>query len=193
MHTKSQPFGFTLIELLMSLSLLISICLMIGTPLLMHIRQTQGIHEVEQVAQQFIWDAHYARQLALLRQEKISLIPRINNQWQSGWQIVSNPRFNFLDEERNPPIRTRFLPKYVLVSNTLSGNQFEDMSLQYASEKRRHLTFSETGHALMHRGGFVANRIAFIHTLAPDISRHVVMGAGGRLRLCSPQSNKNTC
>ena len=169
---------------------------------------TQATQLVTKHANEFIFDAHLAREFAIQRKYKVSLYPLCGNDWLSGWQIRVNPDFDFLDtSDQNPPLLVRRLDNSIQHRLLLSGAQFADMSLQSNQENcsnhlrtsqtrqstKKHITFNEGGFAQMHRGGMFANRLILTHSSFPSISRHIILGAGGRLRVCNPLNFQNKC
>ncbi|MFM8152167.1 MAG: hypothetical protein ACKN8Y_02235, partial [Polynucleobacter victoriensis] len=70
------------------------------------------------------------------------------------------------------------------------SQQFTDMS---APKKARHISFLHGEPALLHNGGFVANRIIWQHKSYPELMRHVILGPGGRWRICDPGKDSQKC
>lgn len=89
----------------------------------------------------------------------------------------------------------------------VSGSQFADISFPNFSyprcdnphipnethEKMRHISFNALGAAQTKNGSFVANRIIFWSKLYPNIEYQLIMGDGGKLRLCKPEAINPNC
>mgnify|MGYP003335882646 FL=1 len=80
----------------------------------------------------------------------------------------------------------------VQVANHLlkDSQQFTDMS---APNKARHISFHNGQPALLNNGGFVANRIIWQHKSHSALMRHVILGPGGRWRICDPSKDYQKC
>ena len=70
------------------------------------------------------------------------------------------------------------------------SQQFTDMS---APNKARHISFEAGKAALLNNGGFVANRIIWQHSAYSDMQRHLILGPGGRWRVCDPSKDHQKC
>ena len=185
--------GFTLIEVLICLSILAAMSA-IGAHLYgQQIAQSQ----LDEVSHAFIQDAHLARQLSREMNGTVTLKPLGQSEfrdWSYGWEIVQGA---FSSEE---PLQT--LKQYPLQSGHLKGRiqvaheslkdsqQFTDMS---APHKARHISFESGKAALLNNGGFVANRIIWQHSAYSDMQRHLILGPGGRWRICDPKKDHQKC
>lgn len=148
------------------------------------------------VVHAFIQDAQLSRQYSRSKNIEITMRPIQMNDWGEGWQIQEN-----YFSSSHPGISTS-LKIYSLRSNQLKGlihipedllkpsQQFTDMS---APHKARHLSFKNGQMALLKNGGFVANRIIWQHTQYPDLTRHIILGPGGRWRTCNPKEDNQVC
>ena len=185
--------GFTLIEVLISLSMLAAM-----SSIAAHLYGQQIAHsQLNEVSHAFIQDAHLARQLSRQMDKTITLKPLGHSEfrdWSHGWEIVQGA---FSSEE---PLQT--LKQYPLESGHLQGRiqvaheslkesqQFTDMS---APNKARHISFESGKAALLNNGGFVANRIIWQHSAYSDMQRHLILGPGGRWRVCDPSKDHQKC
>lgn len=185
--------GFTLIEVLISLSMLAAMSVIAA-----HLYSQQIAHsQLGEVSHAFIQDAHLARQLSRQMNKTITLKPLGHSEfrdWSHGWEIVQGA---FSSEE---PLQT--LKQYPLQSGHLKGRiqvaheslkdsqQFTDMS---APNKARHISFESGKAAVLKNGGFVANRIIWQHSGYLDLQRHLILGPGGRWRICDPKKDHQKC
>lgn len=212
--------GFTLIEMMTVVTLASMILLSAGSSLNPFVKRSLAQLQLQATTRQFIQDAHYARQQAIQRKSFVSLMPVCGNHWDTGWIVIENAEFiasmNVADElldrvllERNPLSSETTQLEHGL----RKGNQFEDMSLKNGSidcppsvassintsspfsnetsRKAKHLSFNPAGSAQMKHGGMVANRLVFQSRDFPEMEHHVLMGAGGRLRVCQVTQSKD--
>lgn len=153
----------------------------------------QQLNEVTHV---FIQDAQLARQLSRQLNVKISLKPLNENDhqnWSKGWAVIRHIETSTkVTSLKTYSLNQGHLNGQVQVANHLlkDSQQFTDMS---APKKSRHITFSGGEPALLHNGGFVANRIIWQHKSYPELIRHVILGPGGRWRICDPEKDSQKC
>jgi type IV fimbrial biogenesis protein FimT len=156
---------------------------------------TQGFHhqiaiyQLDNLAFGFVQDAQLARQMSQQRRETVSMKPLSTvpfASWTAGWEIKTHSIVN-----------TSLVKSYInttpieVAEHLLNPTQqFADMS---APGKARHISFTDGGPALLHNGGFVANRIIWQHSRYPALIRHIILGPGGRWRICNPVEDKNDC
>jgi type IV fimbrial biogenesis protein FimT len=188
-----NKMGFTLIEVLISLSMLAAM-----SSIAAHLYSQQiARSQLNEVSHAFVQDAHLARQLSRQMDKTITLKPLGHSEfrdWSYGWEIVQGV---FSSEE---PLKT--LKQYPLQTGHLKGRiqvaheslkesqQFTDMS---APNKARHISFESGKAALLNNGGFVANRIIWQHSAYSDMQRHLILGPGGRWRVCDPSKDHQKC
>jgi type IV fimbrial biogenesis protein FimT len=193
MTVISKKMGFTLIEMLICLAMLAAM-----SAIAAHLYGQQiALSQIDEVSHAFIQDAHLARQLSRQMNKTITLKPLGHSEfrdWSYGWTIVQGA---FSSEE--PP---QTLKQYPLQSGHLKGRiqvaheslkesqQFTDMS---APNKARHISFESGKAALLNNGGFVANRIIWQHSAYSDMQRHLILGPGGRWRICDPSKDHQKC
>jgi type IV fimbrial biogenesis protein FimT len=193
MSAIQNKMGFTLIEILISISMLAAM-----SAIAAHLYSQQIAHsQMDEVSHAFIQDAHLARQLSRQMDKAVTLKPLGHSEfrdWSYGWEIVQGV---FSSEE---PLKT--LKQYPLQRGHLKGRiqvaheslkdsqQFTDMS---APNKARHISFESGKAALLNNGGFVANRIIWQHAAYSDMQRHLILGPGGRWRICDPSKDHQKC
>jgi type IV fimbrial biogenesis protein FimT len=193
MTATQTKMGFTLLEVLISLSMLAAMSAIAAHLYSQQIARSQ----LNEVSHAFIQDAHLARQLSRQMDKTITLKPLGHSEfrdWSHGWEIVQG---EFSSEE---PLKT--LKHYPLQRGHLKGRiqvaheslkesqQFTDMS---APNKARHISFESGKAALLNNGGFLANRIIWQHSAYSDMQRHLILGPGGRWRICDPSKDHQKC
>jgi type IV fimbrial biogenesis protein FimT len=191
-HGKSCD-GFSLLEILICVALL-------G---LLSIFATQGFnqqianHQLDHLALSFVQDAQLARQMSQQRRQTVSMKPLAKgyrSNWTAGWEIKTHSIANTI---ANTIENTSLVKSYInttpieVAEHLLNpSQQFADMS---APGKERHISFTDGAPALLHNGGFVANRIIWQHSQYPELIRHIILGPGGRWRICNPVEDKKDC
>jgi len=210
MNTKNTH-GFTLIELMMVISLIAILMLFSGQFFINQLKQYSAAAIVKATALGFIQDVQLAKILATSIQKPVTITPRCFNSWDTGWRVFVNPNMQFDSKQDNILVRfalkevTTIPPKGI---KQPSGNQFSDVSLKYlfsqcqfaitaspiqADSQTKHLSFNPLGAAQTKNGGFVANRLVFWSKEYSQVTYQVILGAGGRLRLCQPSKMNSQC
>ena len=210
MNTQKKH-GFTLIELMMVVCLIATLMLFSGQFFMSQFKQYSAAAIVKATALGFIQDAHLAKILATSIQKSVTIAPRCFNSWDTGWRIFVNPNMHF--DSKQDDILVRFALKEVTTITPKgikppSGNQFSDVSLKYPFSQckfdlttspihtdlqTKHLSFNPLGAAQTKNGGFVANRLVFWSKEYSRVTYQVILGAGGRLRLCQPSKINPQC
>ena len=70
----------------------------------------------------------------------------------------------------------------------LGGKQFSG-----PNSDQRGILFNAAGAAKTAQGGFVANRLVLGHLKDQGLERHVILGSGGRWRICDPHQDAKSC
>jgi type IV fimbrial biogenesis protein FimT len=70
----------------------------------------------------------------------------------------------------------------------LGGKQFSG-----PNSDQRGILFNAAGAAKTAQGGFVANRLVLGHLKDQGLERHVILGSGGRWRICDPHQDVKSC
>jgi type IV fimbrial biogenesis protein FimT len=168
----------------MAVMLIIAIAATVTMPLL---QEQIAIREIESVARKFIGHAHFARQQALHHGESVVLKPLLDGKWGSGWVISSGclSKFNkpdcvrkvWLSQGRIDPIFFRSGGRYFIDPHTGKAG----------------ILFNAAGAAKTAQGGFVANRLVLGHQRFPGLERQLILGSGGRWRICDPARDAKRC
>ncbi|WP_353432600.1 GspH/FimT family pseudopilin [Polynucleobacter sp. MWH-UH23A] len=181
MHQSES--GASLVEL-MAVMLIIAIAATVTMPLL---QQQIATREIESVARRWIAHAQFARQHALHLGESIRLEPMLDGKWDSGWLIKSGCLSKFskpdcvskvwLSQGRVDPIFFRGGGRYFMDPHT----------------GKTGILFNAAGAAKTAQGGFVANRLVLGHQRYPGLERQLILGSGGRWRICDPARDTKRC
>lgn len=185
--------GFTLIEVLVCLAMMAAM-----SGIAAHLLGQQiALLQLDEVSHAFIQDAQLARQLSRQTNQTVTLKPLGHSEfrdWSYGWEITQDV---FSSEEafktlKQYPLHGGHLKGRIQVAqNSLKDSQqFTDMS---APHKARHLSFESGNIAVLHNGGFVANRIIWQHRQYPHLQMHIILGPGGRWRSCNPNRDHQKC
>ena len=175
--------GFSLLEL-MAVVLLIAMVAMMTMPLL---QEQIAAREIETIARRFIAHAHFARQQALHLGQPVRLVPISGDQWEMGWVVKSGciGRSAKPDCIDKPWLsQARIDPIYFKGG----GKQFID-----PNSGKKGILFNAAGAAKTAHGGFVANRLILGHSRAPNLERQMILGSGGRWRICDPLRDAKRC
>jgi len=175
--------GYSLLEL-MAVVLIIAIMATITMPLL----STQmASREIDFIARRFIADAQFARAQALFLGSSVRIAPNSTNHWGDGWLVQSEcafPKNSPNCIERNWISQGSIAPIYFKGG----GKQFID-----PHSARRGISFNAAGAAKSAQGGFVANRLILGHERDPQLERQLILGSGGRWRICDPSRDAKAC
>jgi type IV fimbrial biogenesis protein FimT len=143
--------------------------------------------EIDTIARRFIAHAHFARNQALHLGASVLISPRKENQWESGWLVrgacISKAKQteciskNWFSQEDIHPIYFKG-----------GGKGFSDPHSQ-----QKGILFNAAGAAKTGQGGFVANRLILGHLKMPHLERQLIMGSGGRWRICDPSTDSRSC
>jgi len=159
----------------MVVTLIIAIMSSISIPL---IQESLATRQLESTSRSFIEQAHFARQQALFLGESVQIVPRTENDWNSGWVIQSSisKKAWFMQGSIEP------------VYFKQGGKQFSDPNVS-----QKGILFNSAGAAKTAHGGFVANRLILGHRRLADLERHLILGSGGRWRICDPRTDSKAC
>ena len=163
---------------------MIAITATVTMPLL---QEQIAIREIDSIARRFIAHTHFARQQALHLGEPVRLEPRLNERWESGWTVSSGciGKSNHLSCINKVWLaQTKTDPIYF----GRGGGRFIDPHTGKVG-----ILFNVAGAAKTIHGGFVANRLVLGHHRVPGLERHLILGSGGRWRICDPSRDARRC
>jgi type IV fimbrial biogenesis protein FimT len=175
--------GFSMLEL-MAVVLIIAIAAMTTMPLL---QEQIAVREIETIARRFIAHAHFARQQALHLGQSVHLVPISGDRWEEGWVVKSVcPRKS---------IKADCIDKRWFSQASIDPVYFKGGGKQFIDPNsgKRGILFNAAGAAKTAQGGFVANRLILGHSRAPEIERQMILGSGGRWRICDPARDAKRC
>ena len=168
-------WGASLIELMAVISIL-AIMAVASIPSL---SQQMATLELETIARRFIAHAHFARQQALVLGEMTRIAPIKANNWDNGWNVQGGNQYSKIWFAQGS-----IYPVYLKDE----GKQFID---PHSGQKG--IIFNAAGAAKTGHGGFVANRLILGHQHMPQLERQLILGSGGRWRICNPQIDLRRC
>lgn len=181
---KSHPeLGSSLLEL-MAVVLLIAISATITMPLL---QEQIATREIESIARRFIAHAHLARQQALRLGESVRLEPALHGKWESGWSVNSGCI--------SKQVQVDCVSKVWLSQGAIEPIFFRDGGRYFIDPHtgKAGILFNAAGAAKTAQGGFVANRLILGHQRVLGLERQLILGSGGRWRICDPTRDAKRC
>lgn len=175
--------GGSLLEL-MVVMVIIAIIAMVTMPLL---QNQMAAREIDSVARRFIAHAHFARQLALHLGGPVSLRPLTEFGWDDGWVIQSGCI--------GGAAKSNCVPKSWFSQGAIDPIYFKGGGRQFVDPHsgKRGILFNAAGGAKTSQGGFVANRLILSHVRTPSLERQLILGSGGRWRICDPARDAKRC
>jgi type IV fimbrial biogenesis protein FimT len=183
-HLKNnQDDGGRLLEL-MAVVLIIAIIAVMTIPLL---HQQIAAREIDTIARRFIAHAQFARAQALTLGMSVNISPLNGNYWDEGW-VVKSP---CQDRQLKPSCSER----YWFSQGDIGPVYFKGGGKQFIDHHtaRRGILFNAAGAAKTAQGGFVANRLVLGHDRDLALERQLILGSGGRWRICDPYKDARAC
>jgi len=183
MNNDHQSYGGSLLELMVVI-LIVVVIAMSTMPLL----QNQiAEREIDSVARRFIAHVYFARQQALHLGEQVLMAPASEAGWKNGWIVQSGCLVKFA--------KSGCTPKYWFSQGSIDPVYFKGGGKQFVDphSQKRGILFNAAGAAKTGQGGFVANRLILGHYKAPSLERQLILGSGGRWRICDPARDAKRC
>ena len=180
---NSRDDGGSVLEL-MAVVLIMAIIVVMSMPSL---HQQMASREIDIIARRFIAHAQFARTQALMLGMPVHISPLNGNHWDSGWVIKSpclDRQLNSACIERNWFSQGEIEPVYFKGG----GKQFID-----PHTAKTGILFNAAGAAKTVQGGFVANRLILGHDRDHTLERQLILGSGGRWRICDPDKDARAC
>ncbi len=164
--------------------LIVAIITMITMP---HLKNQIAAREIDSVARRFIAHAHFARQQALYLGEQVLLAPATEGGWDDGWRVQSGCLIN--------AAKSSCTSRYWFSQGAIDPIYFKGGGRQFIDphSQKRGILFNAAGAAKTGQGGFVANRLILGHGRAPILERQLILGSGGRWRICDPARDAKRC
>ena len=154
------------------------------------LHEQMASREIDLIARRFIAHAQFARAQALVMGAPVHITPSNGHLWEEGWivstvsGICDHSKDGGSCTNRNWMSQGGIAPIYFKGG----GKQFID-----PHTSKRGISFNAAGAAKSAKGGFVANRLILGHDLNPKLERHLILGSGGRWRICDPSTDAKTC
>ena len=176
-------FGGSLLEL-MAVVLIVAIMAVATMP---RLKEQIAVREIDTVARRFIAHAHFARNQALQLGESVLIAPRADNAWESGWLVKSGCI--------GKGIKAGCVSKSWFSQEQISPIYFKGGGKGFTDphSNQKGILFNAAGAAKTGQGGFVANRLILGHLKAPHLERQLILGSGGRWRICDPSTDSKRC
>ena len=179
---KFHEAGSSLLEL-MAVILILAIATVITMPMM---QEQIAIREIETIARRFIAHAHFARQQALLTGKSVTIAPLGESRWSEGWVVG--------DADVVSP-ESRKTRKLWMMQGKVYPVFFKGESRHFSDPHsgKVGILFNAAGAAKTAHGGFVANRLIMGHQRRLNQERHLILGSGGRWRICDPSKDARRC
>ena len=180
---NKQDQGYSLLEL-MAVVLIIAIIAISTLPLL---REQMAAREIDIIARRFIAHAQFARAQAFLLGAPVCITPLNGGLWEEGWVVI-----NVCD--KGQPTST-CIERQWISQGDLAQVYFKGGGKQFIDPhtSKRGILFNAAGAAKTAQGGFVANRLILGHERDFGLERHLILGSGGRWRICDPTKDPKAC
>ena len=151
------------------------------------LQEQVAMREIDSVARKLITHAHLARQQALHLGEPVRLEPRLSGKWESGWIIASGCI--------GKTSKSSCVNKVWFSQASMEPIFFKGGARHFADPHtgKVGILFNAAGAAKTIHGGFVANRLVLGHHRVLGLERHLILGSGGRWRICDPSRDGRRC
>ena len=168
----------------MAVVLIIAIIAISTLPLL---HEQMAAREIDIIARRFIAHAQLARSQALILGSPVRITPWNGGLWEEGW-VVKN-----VCDERQP--KSTCNERQWISQGDLAQVYFKGGGKQFIDPhtSKRGILFTAAGAAKTAHGGFVANRLILGHDRDPELERQLILGSGGRWRICDPSKDSKAC
>ena len=168
----------------MAVVLIIAIIAISTLPLL---HEQMAAREIDTIARRFIAHAQLARSQALILGSPMRITPLNGGLWEEGW-VVKN-----VCDERQP--KSTCNERQWISQGDLAQVYFKGGGKQFIDPhtSKRGILFNAAGAAKTAHGGFVANRLILGHDRDPELERQLILGSGGRWRICDPSKDSKAC
>lgn len=180
---NKQDQGYSLLEL-MAVVLIIAIIAISTLPLL---HEQMAAREIDTIARRFIAHAQLARSQALILGSPMRITPLNGGLWEEGWAVKN------VCDERQP--KSTCDERQWISQGDLAQVYFKGGGKQFIDPhtSKRGILFNAAGAAKTAHGGFVANRLILGHDRDPELERQLILGSGGRWRICNPSKDSKAC
>ena len=169
---------------LMAVVLIIAIIAISTLPLL---HEQMAAREIDMIARRFIAHAQFARAQAFVLGAPVRITPLNGGLWEEGWVVK-----NVCDERQS---KSACIERQWISQGDLAQVYFKGGGRQFIDPhtSKRGIMFNAAGAAKTTQGGFVANRLILGHDQDSRLERHLILGSGGRWRICDPVRDAKSC
>ena len=180
---NNKDWGGSLLELT-AVVLIIAIMAVSAMPML---HEQMAAREIDIIARRFIAHAHFARVQAFTLGTTVQITPLTGNLWDEGWVVKSTCSYRQL--------QTNCIERFWFSQGDIAPAYFKGGGKQFMDphSSKRGIAFNAAGAAKTAQGGFVANRLILGHNRDPRLERQLVLGSGGRWRICDPIKDAKAC
>jgi type IV fimbrial biogenesis protein FimT len=180
---NNEDQGYSLLEL-MAVVLIIAIIALSTLPLL---HEQMAAREIDIIARRFIAHAQFARAQAFQLGVPIRITPINGGLWEEGWAVKN------VCNDRQP--KSGCVERQWISQGDLGQVYFKGGGKQFIDPhtSKRGILFSAAGAAKTAQGGFVANRLILGHDRDSGLERQLILGSGGRWRICDPTKDPKAC
>ena len=168
----------------MAVVLIIAIITISTLPLL---HEQMAVREIDTIARRFISHAQFARAQAFVLGAPVRITPLNGGLWEEGW-VVKNVCDSRLE-------KFSCIERHWISQGDLAQVYFKGGGKQFIDPhtSKRGILFNAAGAAKTAQGGFVANRLILGHDRNPGLERQLILGSGGRWRICDPNADIKSC
>ena len=169
---------------LMAVVLIIAIIAVLTFPLL---HEQMAAREIDNIARRFIAHAQFARAQAFVLGAPVRITPLNGGLWEEGWVVK-----NVCDSRQE---KFSCIERLWISQGDLAQVYFKGGGRQFIDPHTsgRGILFNAAGAAKTAHGGFVANRLILGHDRDPELERQLILGSGGRWRICDPSKDSKAC
>ena len=164
--------------------LIIAIIAVSTLPLL---HEQMAAREIDMIARRFIAHAQFARAQAFLLGAPVRIAPLNGGLWEEGWVVK-----NVCDSLQ---AKLSCIERHWISQGDLAQVYFKGGGKQFIDPhtSKRGILFNAAGAAKTAQGGFVPNRLILGHDRDSGLERHLILGSGGRWRICDPNTDIKSC
>ena len=168
----------------MAVVLIVAIIAISTLPLL---HEQMAAREIDIIARRFIAHAQFARAQAFQLGVRIHITPLNGGLWEDGWVVK-----NVCDSHQ---AKSTCIERHWISQGDLAQVYFKGGGRQFIDPhtSKRGIMFNAAGAAKTTQGGFVANRLILGHDRDSGLERHLILGSGGRWRICDPTKDPKAC
>ena len=168
----------------MAVVLIIGIMAVMTIPLL---HEQMATREIDIIARRFIAHAQFARAQALTLGMPIHISPLNGNLWDEGWVVKNSCN--------DRQLKSDCAQRYWLSQGGIAPVYFKGGGKEFIDPhtSKRGILFNAAGAAKTAQGGFVANRLFLGHDRNSTLERQLILGSGGRWRICDPARDAKAC